>query len=1020
MEPEHLELLRSADYYVSELGWGVRALALLLVTPSGPAAFLMDKKCNVFYNEIRFPQPNNLLAFHNDTVLDGELVTTQTGPDAFQRIFFVFDLLAINGVCYTQRSFSSRLGLLQQDVIRPHKQLLQKSPELLAKMPFTIELRKHERAYGLGLTLDRIAAQRSPSTGVIFTPVRAPYTPGKSSKPVKLLRWLFPEYRTACFKVKSITDKDLKRHYQIMIADRSGAHKYFDEISLEPNVAQAWRSSSPDGRIIECTFDPAWKTFIWEHGYAGETRLGGWRFLRFRDDRRSADVEQRVRQMQDCCKNSVSREMLESQLETIRAHWKAREKRLSQSGVPDTRAQTSGQDDLGLGSSTPLVHSAPGRMSVADLVLDEADGSRGRPVSPPSLPVAASAERRSSLSHQPNDDARQQPEAQRTSAAPSTSANGDAPPGAPAKSEVPAHAAEEPEEEEEEEEEVIGGYAGVFSPETSAGKFASTSASTSAAQYPWPTQATHQAQSAPRPLHRSPFAAPASFAISNASTPAGTLDASAQLPPHGHPYHPQYHQVAASLPQHGPGRPSPADACGTRKRNRDDSIDYALGVPHPRDRSSSVSSSNDQSGSDHATLVRRSSYGDYAAHARAGTHHKHAAPYHRHAHHAAAAGYIYRPPEGEDSESPLSDHGTERYGTSAPARPVPITGQAIVPHAAASAPVATQTRHHLARDHPQARPPPYPHASTQAQQLQLQQHLQHLQQHQFHHPPHQHRARRSSLAALPQPAHHDPHQPPNVYSQDHPHTLSAQHPQHQPQAVYPPPSPLYQHPYSPQQRVHSMHAVQPAHHLQQPHQPSQYYRHPHPYDGYQQQYPPEYAHPYATQHRRHHSLPQHDPHRDAPQHVEPSHPAEHHRYRTQEPHLHSAADAESGAPAVYEASGSNGGSNGGINGGNGSAAMPDYHQQYAPAAAHPATIQRRGSAVMGVGELQNSEDDEVGGPGSAPNEAVSHAPAPDSAPPMPPPLPPQADAPSGDSETQQESSSSSSHKRNWLAMILND
>nr|KAJ3419436.1 Dcp1p-Dcp2p decapping enzyme complex alpha subunit [Polyrhizophydium stewartii] len=571
----------------------------------------MDKKCNVFYNEIRFPQPNNLLAFHNDTVLDGELVTTQTGPDAFQRIFFVFDLLAINGVCYTQRSFSSRLGLLQQDVIRPHKQLLQKSPELLAKMPFTIELRKHERAYGLGLTLDRIAAQRSPSTGVIFTPVRAPYTPGKSSKPVKLLRWLFPEYRTACFKVKSITDKDLKRHYQIMIADRSGAHKYFDEISLEPNVAQAWRSSSPDGRIIECTFDPAWKTFIWEHGYAGETRL----------------------------------------------------------------------------------------------------------------------------------------------------ANGDAPPGAPAKSEVPAHAAEEPEEEEEEEEEVIGGYAGVFSPETSAGN--------------------------PVPM-------------ANAGDPPGTL------PPHGHPYHPQYHQVAASLPQHGPGRPSPADACGTRKRNRDDSIDYALGVPHPRDRSSSVSSSNDQSGSDHATL------------------------------------------------------------------------------------------------------------------------------------------------------------------------------------------------------------------------PSQYYRHPHPYDGYQQQYPPEYAHPYATQHRRHHSLPQHDPHRDAPQHVEPSHPAEHHRYRTQEPHLHSAADAESGAPAVYEASGSNGGSNGGINGGNGSAAMPDYHQQYAPAAAHPATIQRRGSAVMGVGELQNSEDDEVGGPGSAPNEAVSHAPAPDSAPPMPPPLPPQADAPSGDSETQQESSSSSSHKRNWLAMILND
>ncbi|KAI8904675.1 hypothetical protein EDD86DRAFT_249453 [Gorgonomyces haynaldii] len=50
--------------------------------------------------------------------------------------------------------------------------------------------------------------------------------------------WRAPNHNTFRFRIHVVRDKDLKLHYQIMVADKS-INKYYDSLSLEPEIAQA-------------------------------------------------------------------------------------------------------------------------------------------------------------------------------------------------------------------------------------------------------------------------------------------------------------------------------------------------------------------------------------------------------------------------------------------------------------------------------------------------------------------------------------------------------------------------------------------------------------------------------------------------------------------------------------------------------------------------------------------------------------------------------------------------------------
>jgi hypothetical protein len=258
---------------------------------------------------MNFPHPNNINSFHSDTLIDGEvnIIESVSGPVV---VFTAFDLVIIDGVSIAQRSLSTRLGILQQDIIKPLHQSIVSHPHW--HQPFKIEMTRHERSYGLGI----IMQQYPKLTGLIFTPVRTPYTPQRNSTPTKLyliltrFQWNIPEMNCCSFKIQVIWDKERKAHYQLLIADRL-LHKYFDDFTPEPELLKDWKQSPPDGKIIDCRFDKGWETLLWENGYAGTVRTGGWRFSRFRDDKTMADDEKKLK---GCWKSFINPVPLEAVL----------------------------------------------------------------------------------------------------------------------------------------------------------------------------------------------------------------------------------------------------------------------------------------------------------------------------------------------------------------------------------------------------------------------------------------------------------------------------------------------------------------------------------------------------------------------------------------------------------------------------------------------------------------------------------------------------------------------------------
>lgn len=61
--------------------------------------------------QLRFPIAGNLQAYHNETIVDGELVTDQE-PDGSQVVrYLAFDLLAYNGQNIIKKPLRSRLAV---------------------------------------------------------------------------------------------------------------------------------------------------------------------------------------------------------------------------------------------------------------------------------------------------------------------------------------------------------------------------------------------------------------------------------------------------------------------------------------------------------------------------------------------------------------------------------------------------------------------------------------------------------------------------------------------------------------------------------------------------------------------------------------------------------------------------------------------------------------------------------------------------------------------------------------------
>ncbi|KAI9323061.1 hypothetical protein BX666DRAFT_1823921, partial [Dichotomocladium elegans] len=256
-ETKHLSELEREDYFVCEKTDGIRYLLFFVHSSKGPASFLKTWR------------------------------------------FLVFDLMALNGQPVTKRSFNTRLGVLRQEVIGPFDNSLRHITDTSKMPPFTVELKKMERSYGLHLVFDQMAKLKHSTDGVIWTPVKYPYVPGTCEK---LLKWKPPELNTADFRIAVQWSKEHKPIYSLEVLSHGVTYKYFDHFQPSPELASEWKKHPPDGCI------------------------GEFRFVKFRKDKNTANDEHVVKKIQRSIRDGITKEQLLAHMDKVRSAWKAREK----------------------------------------------------------------------------------------------------------------------------------------------------------------------------------------------------------------------------------------------------------------------------------------------------------------------------------------------------------------------------------------------------------------------------------------------------------------------------------------------------------------------------------------------------------------------------------------------------------------------------------------------------------------------------------------------------------------------
>ncbi|KAG0342707.1 Dcp1p-Dcp2p decapping enzyme complex alpha subunit, partial [Podila humilis] len=284
--------------------------------------------------------------------------------------FLVFDLMVLNGAVVTQRSYSTRLGMMDQDILAVQSC---KTHEVRAKEPFTIERKTMQRSYGLNIILSESKRHKHGGEGLIFVPVKRPYVPGLSTK---LLKW--KSHMTAQFQVKVTQSKERKPLYCIHTKQGAGS-KFYDYVTPEPGLASEWHNTTPDGKTFEFWWDAQWPTQMFEKGYGLETRTGGWRFYRAREDKKEADEEAALQTSMKAHESSVSKEQKASESDSTESKT-----------PPAVAAAPSSKNSSEPRMSSPITTSLNSSIHESSTALSSVPASTSSPA-PSSSPVPSSS-----------------------------------------------------------------------------------------------------------------------------------------------------------------------------------------------------------------------------------------------------------------------------------------------------------------------------------------------------------------------------------------------------------------------------------------------------------------------------------------------------------------------------------------------------------------------------------------------------------------------------------------------------
>ncbi|KAJ1568934.1 Dcp1p-Dcp2p decapping enzyme complex alpha subunit, partial [Nowakowskiella sp. JEL0078] len=321
--------LTSEYFYVSEKADGTRCLMFTHISLSGKIeTFLFPK-----LEDSNAKQRSSLGNVHDNTILDGELVE-DTEPNGKKTLWFLwFDCLVLDGENILDKPYDKRLGRLIYFVEKPYFKEIQRVPSFTQNHPFKMKVKKLELSYGMENVFKSIPTLKHKSDGIIFTSKTAKYKIGTCEN---MIKWKPADENTVDFKVRK-SGPFHSPTFKLQIWDGKGNIDVSD-IHLDEDLFSKycflkvvlWNHNPPENRVIECRYDPTWPKF--------------WRFVRYRDDKDTANhisTYQKVRQSID---DGVDKETLLSIIPTIERNWKIRNGTLDPDLFPKSLVQPENSD----------------------------------------------------------------------------------------------------------------------------------------------------------------------------------------------------------------------------------------------------------------------------------------------------------------------------------------------------------------------------------------------------------------------------------------------------------------------------------------------------------------------------------------------------------------------------------------------------------------------------------------------------------------------------------------------------
>lgn len=297
--------------------------------------YLIDRRNDYWrLDGLHFPLPGaDPASFHTGTLVDGELVNDKDSHHQISAKYLVFDCLVLDGNSLMHRTLDKRLAYFKDKVFEPYKALYKQWPEEIQYLPFVMELKAMQVAYGTEMMFKQVLPNLPHGNdGLIFTCRNTPYKHGTDPH---ILKWKADDENSIDFRLsmdiqvaqpdhidraEGITqpylDYDAMPAFNLLVGAQNDAEQVYGQLYL---TSAEWENLKAlqeplNHRIIECYMD----------------RQKRWRYMRCRDDKDKPNYISTVESVIESIQDGVTKEELIDSAKGIRDAWKRREQQRAQ------------------------------------------------------------------------------------------------------------------------------------------------------------------------------------------------------------------------------------------------------------------------------------------------------------------------------------------------------------------------------------------------------------------------------------------------------------------------------------------------------------------------------------------------------------------------------------------------------------------------------------------------------------------------------------------------------------------